>query len=215
MASSGEADICGTAAVTIYTDGGCKGNPGPGGWGALLLYKGREREVWGGEALTTNNRMELMAAISALETLKRPCDVDLHTDSQYMRQGITSWIHGWKRNGWKTADRKPVKNVDLWQRLEAAIGRHTVHWHWVKGHAESAGKVTQVTDPADAIDQKLMVALSQAKNFHHKAKVYMSDGNTAAAIAAVREILSLRFPEKAPEADDVRNDARALLDGEP
>ena len=121
--------------VVIHTDGACSGNPGPGGWGAILEWGGRRREIKGGEAHTTNNRMELMAAISALETLKRPCDVDLHTDSQYLRQGITSWIHGWKRNGWKTADRKPVKNVDLWQRLDVAIARHTVHWHWVRGHS--------------------------------------------------------------------------------
>jgi ribonuclease HI len=119
----------------IHTDGACSGNPGPGGWGAILEWGGRRREIKGGEAHTTNNRMELMAAISSLEALKRPCDVDLHTDSQYLRQGITSWIHGWKRNGWKTADRKPVKNADLWQRLEAAVARHTVHWHWVKGHS--------------------------------------------------------------------------------
>jgi ribonuclease HI len=121
--------------IVIHTDGACSGNPGPGGWGAILEWSGRRREIKGGEAHTTNNRMELMAAISALEALKRPCDVDLHTDSQYLRQGITSWIHGWKRNGWKTADRKPVKNVDLWQRLEAAIARHTVRWHWVRGHS--------------------------------------------------------------------------------
>ena len=121
--------------VTIYTDGGCKGNPGPGGWGALLIYKGREREIYGGEPLTTNNRMELMAAISALEALKRGCPVDLHTDSQYLRNGITEWIAGWKANGWKTAQKKPVKNVDLWQRLDAARQRHAVKWHWVRGHA--------------------------------------------------------------------------------
>ncbi len=121
--------------VIIHTDGACSGNPGPGGWGAILQWGDRSREIKGGEAHTTNNRMELMAAITALETLKRPCDVDLHTDSQYLRQGITNWIHGWKRNGWKTADRKPVKNADLWQRLDAAVGRHTVHWHWVRGHA--------------------------------------------------------------------------------
>jgi ribonuclease HI len=121
--------------VVVHTDGACSGNPGVGGWGAILEWGDHRREIKGGEAHTTNNRMELMAAISALETLKRPCDVDLHTDSQYMRQGITSWIHGWKRNGWKTADRKPVKNVELWQRLEAAIGRHTVRWHWVRGHS--------------------------------------------------------------------------------
>jgi ribonuclease HI len=121
--------------VVIHTDGACSGNPGPGGWGAILEWGGRRREIKGGEAHTTNNRMELMAAISALETLKRPCDVDLHTDSQYLRQGITSWIHGWKRNGWRTADKKPVKNADLWQRLDGAVARHTVHWHWVRGHS--------------------------------------------------------------------------------
>jgi ribonuclease HI len=121
--------------VVIHTDGACSGNPGPGGWGAILEWGGRRREIKGGEPHTTNNRMELMAAISALETLKRPCEVDLHTDSQYLRQGIMSWIHGWKRNGWKTADKKPVKNVDLWQRLDSTIARHTVRWHWVKGHA--------------------------------------------------------------------------------
>jgi ribonuclease HI len=121
--------------VVIHTDGACSGNPGPGGWGAILEWGGRRREIKGGEAHTTNNRMELMAAISALEALKRPCDVDLHTDSQYLRQGITNWIHGWKRNGWKTADRKPVKNADLWQRLDAAVARHTIRWHWVRGHS--------------------------------------------------------------------------------
>jgi ribonuclease HI len=122
--------------VTIYTDGACKGNPGPGGWGALLIYNGNERELKGGEELTTNNRMELMAAIMALETLKRPCTVELFTDSQYVRQGITSWMQGWKARGWKTADRKPVKNEDLWRRLDEARNRHDVSWHWVKGHAD-------------------------------------------------------------------------------
>ena len=122
--------------VTIYTDGACKGNPGPGGWGVLLIYNGNERELKGGEELTTNNRMELMAAIMALETLKRPCTVDLFTDSQYVRQGITSWMSGWKARGWKTADRKPVKNEDLWRRLDEARNRHDVSWHWVKGHAD-------------------------------------------------------------------------------
>jgi ribonuclease HI len=122
------------SAVTIYTDGGCKGNPGPGGWGALLIYKGREREIYGGEALTTNNRMELMAAIAALEALKRSCSVNLHTDSQYLRNGITEWISGWKANGWKTTQKKPVKNADLWQRLDRASQRHEVNWHWVRGH---------------------------------------------------------------------------------
>jgi ribonuclease HI len=125
----------GNGRVVIHTDGACSGNPGPGGWGAILQWGGHMKELKGGEAHTTNNRMELMAAIMALETLKRPCDIDLHTDSQYLRQGITGWIHGWKRNGWKTADRKPVKNADLWQRLDAAVDRHTVHWHWVRGHS--------------------------------------------------------------------------------
>jgi ribonuclease HI len=121
-------------AVDIYTDGACSGNPGPGGWGALLVWNGTERELSGGEPATTNNRMELMAAIGALESLKRPCKVRLHTDSQYLRDGITKWVHGWKRNGWKTADRKPVKNVDLWQRLELAAAPHKVEWFWVRGH---------------------------------------------------------------------------------
>lgn len=132
--------------VTIFTDGACSGNPGPGGWGAVLRYGAHERELFGGESHTTNNRMELMGAIAALETLKRPCGIDLHTDSQYLRNGITQWIHGWKRNGWKTADKKPVKNADLWQRLEAAIARHDVRWHWVKGHAGD-----ELNERADAL----------------------------------------------------------------
>jgi ribonuclease HI len=127
-------DAAAEDAVTIYTDGGCKGNPGPGGWGALLIYKGRERELHGGEAFTTNNRMELMAAIVALETLKRGCRVELHTDSQYVRNGIAEWISGWKAKGWKTAANKPVKNADLWQRLDEARRRHEVSWHWIRGH---------------------------------------------------------------------------------
>jgi ribonuclease HI len=122
--------------VTIYTDGACKGNPGPGGWGALLMLNGKERELKGGETLTTNNRMELMAAIMALETLKRPCTVDLFTDSQYVRNGINTWMANWKKRGWLTADRKPVKNEDLWRRLDEARKRHAVVWHWVKGHAD-------------------------------------------------------------------------------
>ena len=121
--------------VVIHTDGACSGNPGPGGWGAILKYGDVEKELSGGEANTTNNRMELLAAISALEALKRPAQVDIYTDSQYLRGGITGWIFGWKKNGWRTADRKPVKNVDLWQRLDAALGEHEVKWHWVKGHA--------------------------------------------------------------------------------
>jgi ribonuclease HI len=122
--------------VTIYTDGACSGNPGPGGWAALLIFKGREKELSGGEAVTTNNRMELTAAIKALETLSRPCAVDLYTDSQYVRQGVTEWIHGWKARGWKTADKKPVKNEDLWRALDEARNRHDVQFHWVRGHAD-------------------------------------------------------------------------------
>ena len=121
--------------VAIWTDGACSGNPGPGGWGVVLRFGGREKELSGGEALTTNNRMELTAAIRALEALTRRCAVDLHTDSQYVRGGITGWIAGWKRNGWRTADKKPVKNQDLWQELDALITRHDVTWHWVRGHA--------------------------------------------------------------------------------
>jgi len=121
--------------VTVFTDGACSGNPGPGGWGAILTFKGVEKELKGGEAHTTNNRMELMAAISALEAMKRPCLVELHTDSQYVKNGITSWIHNWKRNGWRTADKKPVKNEDLWRRLDEALAIHNVDWRWVKGHA--------------------------------------------------------------------------------
>jgi ribonuclease HI len=123
------------AKVEAFTDGACSGNPGPGGWGAVLRWRGTEKELKGAEAQTTNNRMELMAAIAALESLKRPLPVDLYTDSQYLRLGITGWIHGWKKNGWKTSDKKPVKNVDLWQRLELAANLHKVNWHWVKGHA--------------------------------------------------------------------------------
>jgi ribonuclease HI len=123
-----------SSAVIIHTDGGCKGNPGPGGWGAVLSYKGREREIWGGEPHTTNNRMELMAAIMALETLTRPCRVELYTDSQYLKNGITLWIDGWKARGWRTAQKDPVKNADLWQRLDRARLRHEVSWHWVRGH---------------------------------------------------------------------------------
>ena len=122
-------------AVEIFTDGACKGNPGPGGWGAILRFGDRERELSGGEVPTTNNRMELMAAIEALKALKRPCHVQLTTDSNYVRDGITKWIHGWRRNGWKTADKKPVKNAELWQALLDAAEPHRIDWHWVRGHA--------------------------------------------------------------------------------
>jgi ribonuclease HI len=123
------------AEVEIFTDGACKGNPGPGGWGAIIRSGGREKELSGGEPLTTNNRMELLAAIRALQALKRPCTVTVHTDSIYLRDGITKWVHGWKRNGWKTADRKPVKNAELWQELIEAAAPHRIGWEWVRGHA--------------------------------------------------------------------------------
>ena len=139
-------------AVEIYTDGACSGNPGPGGWGAVLAYGGREKELYGGSAeLTTNNRMELMAAIQALESLTRPSTVRLHTDSSYLRNGIMSWLPGWKRNGWRTASRQPVKNEDLWRRLDAAAAGHQVSWLWVKGHAGNAGN-----ERADALANRGM-----------------------------------------------------------
>ncbi len=125
-------------AVVVHTDGACSGNPGPGGWGAILDYKGSRKELSGGEAETTNNRMELTGAIVALESLKRACKVEMHVDSAYVKDGITKWIFAWKRNGWKTADKKPVKNVELWQRLDEAIKTHDISWHWVKGHAGHA-----------------------------------------------------------------------------
>ena len=129
------------SAIHVYTDGACKGNPGPGGWGALLIDGAHERELFGGERETTNNRMELTAVIRALEALDAPTDVELHTDSQYVKNGIETWIHGWKRNGWKTSDKKPVKNAELWRELEAQSARHRVRWHWVKGHADNAGNL--------------------------------------------------------------------------
>lgn len=132
--------------VTIYTDGACRGNPGPGGWGALLSYDGHDRELCGGEEKTTNNRMELMAAIEALNALSRSCHVALYTDSNYVRQGITQWMHNWKKNGWKTAAKKPVKNAELWRALDQACQRHEIEWHWVKGHAGNAGN-----EAADAL----------------------------------------------------------------
>ena len=125
--------------VVIHTDGACKGNPGRGGWGALLECDGRRKEIFGGEAQTTNNRMELVAVIRALEALTRTSDVDLYTDSQYVKNGIESWIHGWKRNGWKTSDRKPVKNADLWRELDELATRHRIRWHWVRGHDDNPG----------------------------------------------------------------------------
>ncbi|OIR07979.1 ribonuclease HI [mine drainage metagenome] len=121
--------------VELYSDGACSGNPGPGGWGCILRWKGQEKELWGGEAHTTNNRMELLAVINGLASLKRPCRVDVYTDSQYVQKGISEWLRGWKFRGWKTADNKPVKNADLWRSLDEVQARHSVAWHWVKGHA--------------------------------------------------------------------------------
>ena len=139
--------------VVIYTDGACSGNPGPGGWGAILIYKDNEKLLSGGEPATTNNRMELMGAISALEALKKASKVRLHTDSQYVKNGITQWINGWKAKGWRTADKSPVKNADLWQRLDAARARHNVDWRWVKGHAGNEGN-----ERADALANRGMAA---------------------------------------------------------
>ncbi len=141
--------------VEIFSDGACRGNPGPGGWGALLRHKGREKTLSGAEPQTTNNRMELMAAIRALESLKRPCRVELTTDSQYVRKGITEWLPNWKRRGWRTADKKPVKNEDLWRRLEAAASGHEITWHWVRGH--SGHRENELADRLanDAIDAML------------------------------------------------------------
>ena len=133
-------------AVIIYTDGACRGNPGPGGWGALLNYKGKIKELYGAEKLTTNNRMELMAAIQALELLTRPCSVQLNSDSVYVLKGITDWMPNWKKRGWKTASKSPVKNEDLWRRLDVAIAKHTIEWKWVKGHSGDIGN-----DKADAL----------------------------------------------------------------
>ena len=139
----------GSARVRIYTDGACSGNPGPGGWGAVLIYNGRRKEIFGGEADTTNNRMELMAAIHALEALKRRSAVDLFTDSRYVKDGITQWITGWKSKGWRTAAKKPVKNVDLWRLLDAQADAHAVAWHWVKGHSNNP-----MNDLADKLAKK-------------------------------------------------------------
>lgn len=141
--------------VEIFTDGACKGNPGPGGWGVLLRYGKEEKRLWGGEAQTTNNRMELLAAIKGLEALSRKCKVKLTTDSQYVRNGITEWIANWKRKNWRTANRQPVKNVDLWQRLDDLVGRHDIEWHWVKGHS---GHVEN--DIADGLANRGIVELT-------------------------------------------------------
>ena len=140
-----------TPKVVIYTDGACRGNPGPGGWGAILQSNGKTKEISGGDLATTNNRMELMAAIQSLEALTKPCKVELHTDSQYVKNGVTTWIHGWKARGWKTADKSPVKNEDLWKRLDLARSRHEVDWRWVKGHSGH-----ELNDRADELARRGM-----------------------------------------------------------
>jgi ribonuclease HI len=147
------------AEVEIFTDGACSGNPGPGGWGAILRYRGVEKELSGSQPATTNNRMELTAAIAGLEALKRSCHVRLHSDSQYLRDGITKWIHAWKERGWRTADKKPVKNVDLWRRLDAAAARHQVAWEWVRGHAGHPEN-----ERADALARAAIAAANRSTN---------------------------------------------------
>ena len=147
-----------TRPVVIWTDGACSGNPGPGGWGAILRYGASEKDLCGGEPLTTNNRMELTAAISALEALKRPSVVELHTDSQYLRDGVMAWMANWKRNGWRTRDRKPVKNEDLWRRLDEATERHEIDWRWVRGHAGDA-----MNERADELARRGMAPFLPAK----------------------------------------------------
>lgn len=149
--------------VIIFSDGGCHGNPGPGAWAAVLQYGKHVREITGGIAATTNNRMELMAAIESLNLLKEACDIDFHTDSEYVRNGITQWLTGWKRNGWRTAAKKPVKNADLWQQLDAANARHTVRWHWVKGHAGN--------DLNERCDELVQEAIAKVKESHSSAEL--------------------------------------------
>lgn len=144
--------------VEIHSDGACRGNPGPGGWGALLAWGDEEKTLRGAEPLTTNNRMELLAAIEALRLLKRPCTVEFHTDSEYLRRGITEWLANWKRNGWKTSARKPVKNADLWQRLEEVAAPHDIRWHWVKGHSGNPGNERADELANLAIDEMLVSA---------------------------------------------------------
>ena len=146
------------AACHIYTDGACKGNPGPGGWGAVLEFDGQERELFGGEPATTNNRMELMAVIEAISALKRPCRIILHTDSQYVQKGITEWIRQWKARGWKTAAKEPVKNADLWKRLDELVGPHEIEWVWVRGHSGHHGN-----ERADALANKGVAALGEGR----------------------------------------------------
>jgi ribonuclease HI len=151
--------------VSIWTDGACSGNPGPGGWGVVLIWNQHEKELCGGEATTTNNRMELMGAIMAFEALSRPCEVHLYTDSSYLKGGISGWIETWKRNGWRTADKKPVKNMELWQRLDSATGTHKVEWHWVRGHAGDA-----MNERADALARKGMAPFLAAPSRERRSR---------------------------------------------
>lgn len=161
--------------VVIHSDGGCHGNPGPGGWAAVLAYGEHRREISGGAAATTNNRMELQAAIEALRALKQPCRVEFHTDSQYLRNGVTKWMRGWKWNGWKTKTKAPVKNEDLWRALDAETGRHEVEWHWVKGHAGDAGN-----ERCDVLTQE---AIAEIKRTHTAAQLRAALAELAAAQA--------------------------------
>jgi len=149
--------------VKIHTDGACSGNPGPGGWGAVLQYNGHLKELNGGAKQTTNNRMELTAAIEALNYLKRPCEIDMFTDSKYVKDGLTSWINNWKKNGWKTAAKKPVKNAELWQELDQAVKRHSINWHWLKGHAGD-----EMNERADALANQGMAPFKSKSKIHSK-----------------------------------------------
>ena len=187
--------------VEIFTDGACSGNPGPGGWGAILRYGDKVKELSGGEAATTNNRMELTAAIEALDALREPCTVDLYTDSNYVRDGIKGWIEGWKRNGWRTADKKPVKNVELWQSLDEARRRHKVTWHWVKGHAGHPEN-----ERADELARLAMAPFKPKRPAKEPASSSDTPGSQVAAPKPKRH----RKPAKSPDRDD---EAATLPDG--
>jgi ribonuclease HI len=178
--------------VEIFTDGACSGNPGPGGWGAILRFNGNTRELSGGEPATTNNRMELLAAISALNALKEPCIVDLHTDSNYVKDGISGWIHGWKKNGWKTASKQPVKNAELWQALDEATHRHKIRWHWVKGHA---GHVEN--ERADELAREGMAPFKKKRGISPLAREMSAKPTDGAAKGSARPASPKPAPAKA------------------
>ena len=173
--------------VVIHSDGACHGNPGPGGWAAVLTCGPHKRELNGGVAATTNNRMELLAAIEALSALGQPCAVEFHTDSNYLRDGITKWLHGWKRNGWKTKTKQPVKNEDLWRRLDVAVSAHRVNWHWVKGHAGDAGN--------ERCDELATAAIATVKQLHTKEQLAASlrEFNESVKAAAATGLLPLAW----------------------